>query len=501
MTDFTTLDTLQQTLNTQCPDQAWLRLLEVFVPVGLADMLQLQQATGFDRDKVNRLLILFARLQPDRSPIVTKLSTDIARPGQRSRPPKIYLLSETGAALLRQVGHEDLQACGLKGDTAIAHARGLLDVYLAAKQQQGLAIVIDSELPYGDKVIRPDALVTVGEGTLALFEIEQSARADLLRRLQESLRHKLAFFGCTDPARAQVSTVIRMLLALPRGKDFDRTLGWWQQAIKLVTADGRSLPFQLLVMPLADFISSPDWNAEQLDRWIDLTAAPLTESGATPQASRLPAPASESARAVVQLPKGLTRRSTHDDRLVLESLWHWFIEHASQEVQEFQRPTPEFFEIFRVIYKASHDRDLPVLEYSAFPHASLYLLNQYLRMHSDLRENWNEALRYGSHRTNWNPTMVLHKMQVAIHEFTRYHGWDNQGALQIFPSSSNWDDDGDRTFTVHVRIYNGELLMLERDGVVPGSDEIAEAETALGWVLWAMFAHARHLGLVRPGFW
>ena len=63
----------------------------------------------------------------------------------------------------------------------------------------------------------------------------------------------MAFFSCTDPVRAQVSTVVRMLLALPRGKDFDRTLGWWQQAIKLVTADDQSLPFQLLAMPLADF--------------------------------------------------------------------------------------------------------------------------------------------------------------------------------------------------------------------------------------------------------
>jgi len=53
---------------------------------------------------------------------------------------------------------------------------------------------------------------------------------------------------------------------------------------------------------------------------------------------------------------------------------------------------------------------------------------------------------------------------------------------------------------VRVRMHP-EVLMGEEDGVVPGREEVARAEEALAWVLWALFAYAEEIGLKAPPFW
>ncbi|MCS7227272.1 MAG: hypothetical protein NZ821_09810, partial [Gloeomargarita sp. SKYB31] len=37
--------------------------------------------------------------------------------------------------------------------------------------------------------------------------------------------------------------------------------------------------------------------------------------------------------------------------------------------------------------------------------------------------------------------------------------------------------------------------------VVPGPEEVGWAEEALAWVLWALFAYAKEIGLNPPPFW
>lgn len=37
--------------------------------------------------------------------------------------------------------------------------------------------------------------------------------------------------------------------------------------------------------------------------------------------------------------------------------------------------------------------------------------------------------------------------------------------------------------------------------MVPGPGEVGQAEEALAWVLWALFAYAEGIGLKPPTFW
>ncbi|MDW8069795.1 MAG: hypothetical protein RML46_12915 [Anaerolineae bacterium] len=43
--------------------------------------------------------------------------------------------------------------------------------------------------------------------------------------------------------------------------------------------------------------------------------------------------------------------------------------------------------------------------------------------------------------------------------------------------------------------------MGEGSMVVPGPEEVGWAEEALAWVLWALFAYAKEIGLNPPPFW
>jgi hypothetical protein len=491
--DPTALNTLHQALNAPPANQDWLVLLSVFEPLGLADMLQLQTATGFSRDKINGLLNKFERLTGNLLPILKKLDHDLPRADGRGRPAQIYLLKETGAALLRLSGQADSWPCGLKNDTEISHARALLDLVLKA-HMAGLKFSLDRKLEYDRTDIRPDLLITIGNDLPAIFEIEQLATIDLLRRLLGSLTNKAAFFRNTEPERVQTAPIVRMLIALPRGRAFDKTVQIWRTAIAQLTRSQSALPFQLWTMPLPEFLSDPDWSAAHSERWLDLTQ-PMVE---------VPSAAMSSQRAALQpaitLPRRLTRRSAYEDRLVLEALSSWLSEYAVQQPTAYRGPDPELFELARVIYSASHDTVLPALERSGFPHASLYLLKMYLQRNPGLSQAWLAALRSGVARS-WNPTLVMAKMQFAIGAFLKYHGWSLSGLLRVHPVVSDWTVEEDRTFGVRVKILSGELLMTERNGIVPNEAEIRAAEQALSWVLWSMFNYASEVGLKLPVFW
>ena len=202
-----------------------------------------------------------------------------------------------------------------------------------------------------------------------------------------------------------------------------------------------------------------------------------------------------------RLPDGLRRWSSHDDRLILEALWQVFEETAHQRLDRLPRAAPEFFELMRLIYAASHDSALTPLDQASLPHASLYLLKRYLQMHPTLRADVQSALKRGASMIRWNPTMVLHRMQVAFDAFLAYHGWQAEGPLQVRATMTNWEDREPRVFSVEVWLDSGELLMTERNGVVPGRDEIDRAAKAIAWVLYALVAHASRLGLDTPAFW
>jgi len=64
-----------------------------------------------------------------------------------------------------------------------------------------------------------------------------------------------------------------------------------------------------------------------------------------------------------------------------------------------------------------------------------------------------------------------------------------------------WDEPGPRDFRVSVQVSEPALLIGDRDGVVPGRDEVRRVERALAWVLWALFVYSAEVGLKRAPFW
>ncbi|HEY76936.1 MAG TPA: hypothetical protein G4O00_12335, partial [Thermoflexia bacterium] len=385
----------------------------------------------------------------------------------------------------------------------IAHARATLDVRLAALAA-GLSVETERELPYtapdgNDGVLRPDNLITLPDGTRALFETEQAADLTLLRRIVEGVRRKAAFFQ-SEAARA-LSPAVRVLINLPRGPVWGKTVRVWERATAIVAEEqGGDLPFRLLAMPLLEFLDRPDWfEPPEEARWEPLFDPAQTSTFEPPVPSLQGKPL---ARRKARLPRSLRRRAPADDRRILLAYWQHLLEQGPDLAYTADRPRPDpaFFEVVGVIYAASHGPDAPVAQQAAYPYASVYLLRKYLQMHPRLRQALSKGMVRGGGSMRWNVTTILHRMQVVIETFLRYHGYRVGRAVEAVPVSP-WDrTDGPRDFGVAVRIHP-EVLIGEEDGVVPGREEVRAAEEALAWVLWALFAHAEEVGLRRPPFW
>jgi hypothetical protein len=186
--------------------------------------------------------------------------------------------------------------------------------------------------------------------------------------------------------------------------------------------------------------------------------------------------------------------------LVLTALWQDFQENVQSAQEQFPRPDPEFFRTLQLIHAASHDQELSDLEQAAMPYASIYLLDHYLTMRN-LRRTLNKSIHNGKGSLRWNPTTILHRMQVVINTFLGLHGWRADGPLFVTASMSDWQDVTQRTFGVNVKIRKPTILMFADDLVVPTRAEIEQNECALAWALWALFAYSLDLGLGRVEFW
>jgi hypothetical protein len=472
----------------------WLPILDLVACVGVADRGQMQSAIGITRHRLDRLLTDLEQAPPDDDAPLARVADSVLRPGSKGRAPIVFRLTERGAAILRAHGHAHARGCGLSDPVAIAHALATLDVRLAANKA-GLSVETEHPLPYGDgQVLRPDNLVTLPDGTLALFETEQVARPTTLRRIVESLQHKLAFYQAAD--RADVSPIVRVLFTIPRGAELERTLRTWRHALQVVAGenDGR-LPFRLLARPLLEFVEAPDWSEPpERSRWLAVEPATLSSETRSQETALAPRSA---------LPVELQRRSLRQDRLILAAFWQVFQEEewTGRNDGQFPQPQADFFDLVGLIYAAGHDPQAPARIQAAVPYASIYLLREYLRLRPDLRRRLHDALAGSARMMNWNTTLVLHRMQVVIDAFLAAHGWTSDGPLVAHPMVASWEQDGPRSFGVHVQVRAKELLMASESGVVPTESEVRQAEVALAWVLRALFAHSQEIGLPRPAFW
>jgi len=453
-------------------------VLETFAFTGLADLNNIIQFTNLTRDRVNRAverMISAGLLQDFKRPI--------PRPDQRGKPANIYLLTQDGANVLGSLGYKQVRACGLKDDLPILHMLAMTDIHLAG-QKGGVPIRTDSLLRFNERTLRPDHLVTLPDGRAMIYEVEQSASTATLRRVVESVQNKQDFFA--SKANTNVLPEVRMILQLPRGTKWDKTLQTWEKAMGVVQerAEGK-LNFRLFAIPRREFLDAPDWNEERQLLWVEITPKEKTTAIQT---------------VTTTAPQELLYSSSREDRLVLTALWQDFLENVNTEQIQFPKPDPEFLNVMQLIHSASHDPGLSPLEQAAMPHASLYLLNKYLTM-KKLRKQLNRALHNGKGNLRWNPTTIMHRMQIVVNTFLSAHGWRSDGLLFAHVTIGNWDTISTRMFGVNVRVRNPQILIEEDDIVVPSQSEVTQVEQALAWVLWALFAHSLDLGLGRPEFW
>ena len=498
---------LRQALDQNDPTGRWRSVLITLLPTGVADMLQIEAATGLTRDQLKGLLIKFGKATGGGPPLLYRVEVKVPRPGQRGRVPTIYRLGEAGAAVLRAEGFADARPCGLASAVAISHAVAMLDVHLAARQA-GLAVSTDRELTNGrGQTLRPDNVVTLADGSQALFETEQAARAALLPRIVESIQHKAAFFRALNDGR--ISSTVRVLFALPRGRDLERTWQVWERAAAAVADSlGGALPFRMMALPLDEFLARPDWGEPpDAGRWRNLLnqallagfAAPAKAITAAPVLGSLPTALAVAAKQPM-LPAPLARYTPTESRLVLTAMWQVFRESASTQVAMEPRPDPAFFELMTMIFLAGHSSTASVSARAGLPRASWWFLGEYLRMHVALRDALNVELTRGGGMT-WNAGTIKHRMQKVVEVFLAYHGFRSDGPLLACADGAAWDEKTTRQFFVRVTIRTPELLLGDADGVVPPTREVELAERALAWVLWTLFANGEEIGLKRPPYW
>ncbi len=500
---------VQQVLDERFDDGSWLAILAVFRHTGVADRRQVCQASDLSRDQFNLRLEHFRQLAGDA--ILAQVPFRVSRPGQRGKPFALFTLGPVGAALLRANGYPKISPCGLKDATPLAHAQAVLDVRLAA-EGAGLPVHTERELAYtrsgGQRaVLRPDNLITLPGGMRAIFEVEQVAKLTHLRRVRDSLRHKVAFF--LSQTGQKFSNTIRVIVNLPHGSEWDETIAVWERACTIVAEEsGGALPFRIRAIPLLAFLAEPDWDEPPGQRRWESLIDPAQLASFAPQAD---SDAGEPPKAVVKpsrprkrlpnVPKPWRRRSSADDLLVLEAFWQYFRQNAHQLAGNEDMPpapSPIFFQIMQLIYVASHDPNTSPWERASFPFASVYLLRRYLQMHPKLRQALAKGVVRGSSSTSWNTHTIRHRMGVIIQRFLEYHGLRLGDTLKARPVGP-WDSRK-AGFDVQVSLHP-ELLMGDQDGVVPSRDEVRAAEEALAWVLWALFAHCRRLLSKDPAFW
>ncbi|MBN1936248.1 MAG: hypothetical protein JW934_16385, partial [Anaerolineae bacterium] len=389
------VDDLEIALSSTFPDRRWLPVLEAAAHTSVADTAQIQADTGLSRDQVNAVLNHFDTLTGGN--ILTRIALSVPRPGVRGRASNLYALGDLGAALLRAHGHPNAHPCGFADDARqLSHARAMIDVRLAA-QAAGLDVVTDRLLPYeDDRVLRPDNLVTLPNGTRAMFEIEQEANLSVLRRVTDSVRNKAAFYRSADVG--STSRTIRVLINLTLGPAWDKMLQVWERATAIVADEcGGDLPFQLLAMPLHVFLDQPDWGeSPEVARWTSLfdpaqTVAFGPDEPPANQVAQRPGKRSRCStqdRSVPQLPAKVVRRTPVDDQLILRAYYQHLCETGPElaYTADVARPHPAFFQTMQVVYAASHPENPTPMQEAAYPYASLYLLQRYFDLHPRLRQ-------------------------------------------------------------------------------------------------------------------
>jgi hypothetical protein len=457
-------------LDMNIPPDTWRQIMQVFVPTHIADSLQIQQYVGLDREKFRRVMDRLQNTALGLPPIFHQLDHSITRPGVRGRRPSIYLLGETGALLLNELGYPNIHPCHLNTDLAISHSLAMLDIHQTALREN-IPINTDCTIEYGDhQVLRPDHQITLPDGQFLIFEIEQDTNKDTPVRIRESLSHKRSFFESAQ-ANAYLRE-IRMLLNLaPNSKESRDTIQRWTRVYRALS-DEEELGFTLFSMPLGEFLINPDWSSSVSERWANLSIP--TEEMNTDSGTRTAMPVFAY----------VDRQSAYDDCIVVNA--------ANQEFQVRVlpgKPKPDFglFKLVCDIYNGSHAKS-NYWAFAGIPYASIHMLKVLFEKREDLLERLNQRMNQGRHGES--PLLVVQHMQNVIDCFLNYYAWESGSILSAEAINRGYEG---HPFGVVVN-----ALVAPHPG--DGWENKSEVDVALAWVLSALFKYAEQIGLDKPRF-
>jgi hypothetical protein len=274
---------------------------------------------------------------------------------------------------------------------------------------------------------------------------------------------------------------VRLLLNLPRGKAYTRTLEIWAQAFGMVQAErSPSPPFTLVAMPLGEFLAQPDWCPEIAGRWAQVT--PLN-------------PVKQVREAVLDPQDHFSPDQLQQDLQYMQTI-SWRLKENPPEMEQ-----PAFPEDFIHLLGLLH---APVQEWTKTrdvgerrpPLSAVALLRAYLARRADLREMLLAEMRKGQRRKWWPQEAVLRHMQRVIETFLNYHGWYNRAFFRARAQGQKFFE-GQYPYSVEVTtlpVMREYLQYYNLDGDL-------KVGAALSWVLWALFAYGNEIGLQKPPYW
>jgi hypothetical protein len=458
---------------------------------GVITIEQAATLSGLSYDATYQALNKLSRQQGGVSPALNVASA--ALEGERGKPRKVFFLDEVGGALLHEIdGEVDLCIPKLEEHTEIAAAVMAMDVYVAAYQAK-LEAKVEKVVPFGSdgSFIRVDDFVTLPNGKPALFECEQTAAAWSKARIQDKLRRLLRFYQ-SDASR-QVERAIRVIFNIHLQDT--QTLAIWQEQLALLKEEyGKPLPFDLYWSRIGDFLKKPEWS--------ELTGFQPLEA-ASPPTDKAPAAVAPASSQTVEMVKSLPEpvqgslSSLNELDLVLNLLY----QDQQAEFQRFQaaqnprQRSHRFFALILFIYKASHYRHSPTLDYATLPVESLYLLRRYLHAHqnaallSKIKQGLAIAAKNADGVTRYRNAMT----QFIWNVFLRWHGFARGGPLRVKVEPPGFET-GRSDFYVEVHVSNPD--MFDHPYVFrSGTYEMEPEEQALAWVLEAMVNYPTELGL------
>lgn len=413
------------------------------------------------------------------------------------RPQNAYLPTPEGAEVLRSLFPDARQrAYQVHDPIDISALYCMMEVYTAACQH-GLQAAVEKVLPYGDGLanIRADIWVQSAAGPGWIFEIEQQLTRNNLPRVIEKLLHLRGLF--TSAQGAECSPQVRILFNLP-AEDSERTLTTWRDALGSVIQQVGVLPYQLYWQPVQDFLQNPEWPTLERFQLLEPSQPAAEPENPAEQAQEQPqSDMSEPQLRMLELatPPDIDLKEL---KIILMALDITYQEEFSALVgcNNQRQRSQNFFSLMILIYDASHYTGSDTLEYAAFPLKSLRLLFRYLNAHQN-RELF-EQLRQAMPNLQYQASVGIIGFRNALTKFfwdifLRWHGLARGGPLKVVVQVPDFQDRRSE-FYVMVRIENHNMVGYDRYYEYTHSRKFT-AETALAWVLEALFLYAYELGL------